>query len=939
MKSVLNNCSVKNTCHFISRTAFFAAGIILIACSTSMVKAQQPNILVIVLDDARFDMFQPNGGPAFFNTPSINRIANEGINFKYMGATTSVCVASRASMYTGLYAHHHGALDNGTSPKPGLTYVSSILQDAGYTTGFVGKWLLGKKLPDTPVGFDYWAVTDDDEHLDPPIHFNDGTTTTYTGHDAVIYTNLALDFLVNKVPEAAPWALFLFHRVPHLPYEAMSNEDSLYQFASINFPDNFETYHKDFPGYLYPNHEFEGDSAALDQNIRDYFETCHAAEYSVNRILNYLDSSNSLDNTLVIFSSDNGYLLGEHYLEKKTLAYDESLRLPLFIRYPAWFAPGTTIENEFAANIDFAPTLLEAAGIPNNYNMDGVSLHQLATGQVHRKDFFLENYTANGNNWEAVRSKQYAYIYSYCNSVTEEFFDLTEDPHQNNNLINNPAYTSVIQQYRLKRDSLRNASNDTIYPALQNCNLESEFYADADGDGFGNPESFVREQIIPLGYVMNNSDCNDNPTAGGANIHPGVPELANGFDDDCDGLVDELSTYYADADHDGFGNASVSIQAIVAPSGYVADHTDCNDNAAMGGATIHPDAPELMNGIDDNCNGWIDEVLLYQDADQDGYGNPAVIAQASDSLAGYVTDKSDCNDNPAAGGAAVHPNASDICNGIDDNCNGQTDEQAIVATITPVGSVSVCTSTDVVFTANTGSGITYQWLKNSAVISGATKNTYTTAKAGTYQVKESNSFNCISTSPATSMSVLSKPASTITPLDDLNICSTGSVKLQANSGTELTYQWQKGSSLIIGATKKTYTATAKGTYKVIVTKTNGCYKISDGAKVTNSCKESVIGTDLLPEIFTLYPNPAEDAFSLDISLGEMLSCDAIITVKNMMGQEIYSHIFTITDGVLLAEIDPWKNAANGIYLVEVSVSSENYPGKTRQWIKPVIYQH
>lgn len=919
--------------------SWFIGVIMLFTGGIRSASAQQPNILVIVLDDARYDMFQPNGGPAFFTTPSINRIAEEGVNFRYMGATSSLCVPSRASMYTGLYAHHHGAVDNGTSPKPGLTYVSGILRDAGYYTGFVGKWLLGKKLPDTPQGFDYWAVTDDDEHLDPPIHFNDSSTITYTGHDAVIYTNLAIDFLDNKVPQGAPWLLYLFHRVPHLPYEPINTEDSLYQFAPLAFPDNYQPYHKDFPSYLYPGHQFEGDSTALDQVIRDYYETCHAAEYSVNRLLSHLDSINVLDNTMIIFSSDNGYMLGEHDLEKKTLSYDESMRLPLFIRYPAWFAPGSVVTDEFAANIDFAPTMLEAAGIPDTFNMDGLSLHQLAEGQVHRSVFFLENYTVNGINWEAVRSMDYAYIYSYCNSLTEEFFDLTADSDENHNLIMNPDYAGIIQQFRLKRDSIRLATNDTIFPILQNCSLQSEFYEDADSDGYGNPQVFIRSAAATTGYVANNKDCNDNPVAGGALIHPGAPELENGLDDDCDGLTDEPSVFYIDIDLDGFGTLQSNIVAIEVPPGFSADSTDCNDDPLLGGATVYPGAPELLNEIDDNCNGLTDESFVYQDADHDGYGNPLVFSNAEDSLMGYVADNTDCNDSFQAGGAAIHPNATDICNGIDDDCNGQIDDNKIVATISPAVSVAVCNSTDVVFTANSGSGINYQWLKNGSAINGATGSSYTTTKHGDYQVMETNSFNCLSTSPKTTLSTLNKPAATITPLSSLDICVTGSVKLQANSGSDLSYQWKKGSTPISGATKKNYTATATGTYKVIVTKSNGCEKTSDGAKVTQSCKEYLVAAAAENETFTLYPNPSGHTVTVYFSLGnEMLNCNAIISLKDLMGREVFAKNVSIVNGMLLSEMEPWNNTVNGIYLVSLIIQDDAYTGKNRQWIKPIVYQ-
>ena len=890
--------------------------------------AQQPNVLVIQLDDARYDMFQPNGGPAFFNTPSINRIANEGVNFKFTGATTAVCVPSRASFYTGLYSHHHGAFDNGTSPKPGLDYISSILQDAGYYTGFIGKWLLNDKLPDLPIGFDYWAITDDDDtHLDLPIRFNDSTVVNSEGHDAVVYTNLALSFLDTKVPSGQPWLLFVNHRVPHLPFEPISTEDSLYQFVSIPFPENFDPYSKDFPSYLYPGHEFEGDSAEMDQYIRDYFETCHAAEYSVERLIWYLDTNNLLNNTMVIFTSDNGYFLGEHYFERKSLAYDEGLRLPLFIRYPAWFAPGTVIENEFAANIDLAPTILEAAGIPDTFNMDGISLRKLASGQLHRKDFFLENYTDNGNNWEAVRSFNYLYIYSYCSTVTEEFFDLTIDPQQNKNLINDANYAALIQEYRLKRDSIRLATNDTIYPALQPCFIESEYYLDEDNDGYGNPQLFIRAATAPSGYVDNNEDCNDDVAANGAQTYPGAGELLNGLDDDCDGLIDESSTWYADADQDGFGNALDTSLAVEMPTGYVADQTDCNDDTLSGGAAIFPGAPEIFNGIDDDCNGMIDEELVYEDADQDGFGNPAVFAEASDSLPGYVADDSDCNDDPLNGGSAINPAATDLCNLIDDNCNGVTDENATVASISPEGIVSVCTSTDVVFTANTGSGITYQWLKDGAAISGATNNTYTTTKKGDYQVIETNTFNCIATSQPTTLKTLTRPSATITPLGDLDICLAGNVKLQANGGAGLTYQWKKGFSIIIGATKKNYTANKPGTYKVVVTKSNGCDKTSDGVEVTESCK--IFSGESTPDagVLSCYPNPADGNFTIHLSRDALKAPSietALVEVVNAIGIIVYSETIVLDDGRLVASVKLEKETMNGIYLVKVSLDAYTY---------------
>ncbi|HUM47081.1 MAG TPA: sulfatase-like hydrolase/transferase, partial [Chitinophagales bacterium] len=208
----------------ISFSAFYTLVIILVmsvVTDAARAQATKPNIVVIMLDDARYDMFAPNGGPSFFQTPSVNRIAEEGANFRFTGVTTSLCAPSRASIYTGLYAHHHGTVDNGTSPKAGLPYISSILQDNGYKTAFLGKWLLDFHLPDDPIGFDFWGITDSIDHDSITMRFNDGSSAYYEQNEATVFANLGINFVENDVPEGTPWALFLFYRFPHSPYEAM----------------------------------------------------------------------------------------------------------------------------------------------------------------------------------------------------------------------------------------------------------------------------------------------------------------------------------------------------------------------------------------------------------------------------------------------------------------------------------------------------------------------------------------------------------------------------------------------------------------------------------------------------------------------------------------------------------------------------------------------
>jgi hypothetical protein len=217
---------------------------------------------------------------------------------------------------------------------------------------------------------------------------------------------------------------------------------------------------------------------------------------------------------------------------------------------------------------------------------------------------------------------------------------------------------------------------------------------------------------------------------------------------------------------------------------------------------------------------------MYPDADNDGYGNPLLSELVCSQTPGYVSSGTDCNDNIAT----IHPGASDICNNLDDNCDGVKDEHAITATITPSGNVTICKDASLTLVANNGSAISYQWQKNGVDISGATNASYVTSKAADYKVNESNTLGCTATSPVTTLVVATNPPATITALGNLDICITGSVILQANTGTSLSYKWLKGGNEISGETNESYTATKGATYKVVVTNSSGCTKTSPGAK-------------------------------------------------------------------------------------------------------------
>jgi uncharacterized protein YebE (UPF0316 family) len=201
--------------------------------------------------------------------------------------------------------------------------------------------------------------------------------------------------------------------------------------------------------------------------------------------------------------------------------------------------------------------------------------------------------------------------------------------------------------------------------------VTTTFYRDADGDGFGNALVPTQACQAPAGYVMNATDCNDAT----AQVRPGAPELCNGVDDDCDGATDEgaTSSFYRDADADGFGNVMVQTQACQAPAGYVANSTDCNDQ----NPAVFPGQAESCNAIDDDCDAFVDEgalLVFYRDQDGDGFGSAANTTKACQMPAGFVTSSTDCNDQ----NAAVFPGAPELCNGVDDDCDAFVDEGALL---------------------------------------------------------------------------------------------------------------------------------------------------------------------------------------------------------------------------------------------------------------------
>ena len=423
------------------------------------------NILLIVLDDARYDAFIPNGGPSWFNTPAINSIATEGANFKLMYPTTSQCAPSRACIYTGVYPHINGVMSNGDTLKSSFPLIQQILQDHGYYTGFVGKY--GQFLG-APHGFNWSATSAGDVYIDPVYHIN-GVDTTISGHISDVYPQLAKTFL-NSIPEGKNFVLFYFTRIPHGPTIPRSQDSLLYLDETMPFPSNFSFYTNNYPSF-YADHIWNTTADGVNNLKLRTFQTLKGAEDNVDSIMTWISERGVLDSTLIIFTSDNGFLMGEHKMQEKIVALEESARVPLFVRYPEWFNANTVISDEIASNVDIATTLLDFAGISNTYHFQGLSLHQLANGQTPRKSFLYESgYDPTTAKLRAVRTLDGIFIRSYCKTTCEEYYDLITDSLENTNQIFNPDYGTLISQRRILLDSLRVVYND-ITPSKKVCNL------------------------------------------------------------------------------------------------------------------------------------------------------------------------------------------------------------------------------------------------------------------------------------------------------------------------------------------------------------------------------------------------------------------------------------------------------------------------------------
>ena len=398
----------------------------------------KPNFVFILIDDMRWDSFGYAGHP-FIKTPNIDRVAREGAQFTNAFVTTPLCSPSRGSFLTGQYVQIHGVIGNTPAGGPishKLETFPKLLHASGYETGYFGKWHMGTDASPRP-GFDRWvSFRGQGVYNDPPLNI-DGQEARETGYITDILSAHAAQFI--EKPHTKPFCAYIGHKAIHGPFTPAARHKDLYKTEPLKIASNSADDLKDKPALK----EIKPGGGSGDELIRNQLRCIASIDDGVGKLLTALEKTKQLDNTVFVFASDNGYFWREHGLGDKRWAFDESIRIPLIIRYPKLLKPGTKIP-ALAANIDIAPTFLDLAGTPIPAQIQGKSLLPVlknSKAKVRTElfcEYFQEANFPKTPNWRAIRSGRYKYVHYPDLQGADEFYDLQKDPGEMKNIIADP---------------------------------------------------------------------------------------------------------------------------------------------------------------------------------------------------------------------------------------------------------------------------------------------------------------------------------------------------------------------------------------------------------------------------------------------------------------------------------------------------------------------
>lgn len=476
----------------------------LTAVADNHAKTQRPNIVVIFADDHAYQAISAYGDPRkLVETPNIDRLAREGVRFDRCLVPNSICGPSRACVLTGKYNHLNGFYNNTNSRFDGsqMTF-PKLLQQAGYQTALIGKW----HLVTDPTGFDHWHILPGQGQYYHPPMLENGKRVQHSGYVTDIISDLSIDWL-KKRDRTKPFLLMSQHKAPHREWEPplryLSHDSDRKYLEPPTLFDDFKelgqaerdqdmTLAKTFtlrdakltpPNALKPeerkvwdayyeprNEAFRKANLAGNDLVRwrynrflhDYLACVRAVDEAVGKLLTYLDEEGLTQNTLVIYASDQGFFLGEHGWFDKRWIFEESLRTPCLVRWPA-VANAGQVNNQLTSVIDFAPTFLEAAGVSIPSDIQGRSLLPLLKGQVPadwRKSFYYHYYEYPAPHHVrphyGIVTDRYKLVHFDRPDVDYwELFDRKKDPNETRSFYDEPAYADVVRELKSELGRLR----------------------------------------------------------------------------------------------------------------------------------------------------------------------------------------------------------------------------------------------------------------------------------------------------------------------------------------------------------------------------------------------------------------------------------------------------------------------------------------------------
>ena len=466
--------------------------------------ADRPDIVLIVADDHAAHALSAYGS-VVNQTPQLDRLATGGMRFDSCFCTNSLCAPSRATILTGTYNHINGVTTLSTEFDARQPTFVSAMQAAGYQTALFGKWHLGHGGSHDPRGFDVWEVLPDQgDYYDPTFLLPDGTSHVRPGYVTNVITDLAIDWLRARDPDR-PFCLLVHHKAPHRSWEYDERHAGLYADHDVPVPQTYaddyshrstaarvarmrvrddlrdEDLKKPVPTGLTADEEAHW---KYQRYIKDYLRCVASIDDNTGRLLDAFDEDGLTGTTLVAYTSDQGFFLGDHGWYDKRFMYEESLRMPLLVRYPPLVAPGSSTD-EMVLNVDFAQTFLDVAGVTAPSRMQGRSLVPLLAGAspANWRTAVYYRYWEHDDSihhvWAhyGIRTRRWKLVRYYADGLglpgtgaramppEWELFDLESDPHELHSLHDDPDHARIFHDLREQLARLQREVGDRPHPA------------------------------------------------------------------------------------------------------------------------------------------------------------------------------------------------------------------------------------------------------------------------------------------------------------------------------------------------------------------------------------------------------------------------------------------------------------------------------------------